>query len=210
MLAIELSPSTTALKHRHLGAIAVLALISVLSSLSGFHGHESISNCWEGLLWGIADPVISLDRLASIVAIGLLSAGIARGALIAASFVLAAVFGTAVHFFYMNLAGADIAIAISTVAIGVMLMSKQPNLILLSLLGALAGLFHGYANAEFIVGAGILPLVVYVLGVTLTQCVLIMSAREINQILPSKISLISLAFAACGIVFLSNSIRAIM
>lgn len=208
MLTVELSTSATRLQRRHAGAIAALVLISLLSSLSGFHVHAPISNSWEGFLWGIADPVISLDRLASLVAIGLLSAGMVRGGLIAAAFVSAGVFGTVIHLFHVDLAGAEIGIAASTIAVGAMLMmSKQPNWVLLSLLGAIAGLFHGYAGTGSAIETGIMPLVIYVLGVTLTQCAVVMSAREVYAMLPKRIRFAGLAFLAIGIVCLRNAIN---
>ncbi len=207
MLSTELSASATLLKHRHIGAIAILVLISLASSLSGSPVHHPIANSWEGFLWGMADPVMNLDCLVSMIAIGLFSANISRGAFIAASFVFAAVFGTVIHLLQLNLVGAEIAIAISVIAFGSMLViSKQLNWILLAFLGAMTGFFHGYAHGEFIIGSEIVSLVTYVLGATLTQSVVVMSTREINPILLSKIHFTGLAFCALGIVFLHRSI----
>ncbi|MEH2398459.1 HupE/UreJ family protein [Nostoc sp.] len=207
---------TLKLMHRHIGAIAALILISLLSSLSGTPDHHTISNCWEGFLWGLADPVIGLDRLAGIVAIGLLSSVFVRGAVIAGCFVLAAVLGIVIHLFQLNLLGTEIAIAISTIVFGTMLMMpNQPNFMVLALVGVSAGLFQGYADAESIIGAGMMSLVAYILGITLTLFAVTMSARkigvamgmgEINRILPWKISIAGFGFCAIGIVFLSNSI----
>lgn len=82
-------------------------------------------------------------------------------------------------------------------------------------MGVSAGLFQGYADAESIIGAGMMPLIAYILGMTLTLFTVAMSAREIgsamgmgeiDQILPWKISIAGFAFCAIGIVFLSNSI----
>ncbi|BAY13180.1 HupE/UreJ family protein [Calothrix sp. NIES-2098] len=211
LTTVELSTSATRLQHRHAGAIASLVLISLLSSLSGFHAHTAISNSWEGLLWGIADPVISLDRLVILVAIGLLSAGMIRGGLIAAAFVSAGVFGTVIHLFHVDLAGAEIGVATSTIAVGAMLMmSKQPNWLLLSLLGAIAGLFHGYASTGSAIETGITPLIIYVLGVTLTQCAVVMSARETYAMLANRTHFAGLAFFAIGIVCLCNAINLVI
>ena len=207
---------TLKLMHRHIGAIAALILISLLSSLSGTPDHHTISNYWEGFFWGLADPVIGLDRLAGIVAIGLLSSVFVRAAVIAGCFVLAAVLGIVIHLFQLNLLGTEIAIAISTIVFGTMLMMpNQPNFMVLALVGVSAGLFQGYADAESIIGAGMMSLVAYILGITLTLFAVTMSARkigvamgmgEINRILPWKISIAGFGFCAIGIVFLSNSI----
>ncbi|MEH1907157.1 HupE/UreJ family protein [Nostoc sp.] len=214
---------TLKLIHRHIGAIAALILISLLSSLSGTPVKHTISNCWEGFLWGLADPVISLNCLVGIIAIGLLSSVFVRGAVIAGCFVLAAVLGIVIHLFQLNLPGTEIAmplagaaIAISTILFGTMLMMpNQLNLIVFALVGISAGLFQGYADAESIIGTGMIPLIAYILGITLTLFVVAMSAREIgvamgmreiNRILPWKMSIAGFAFCAIGIVFLSNLI----
>ncbi|MEH1944761.1 MAG: HupE/UreJ family protein [Nostoc sp.] len=207
---------TLKLMHRHIGAIAALILISLLSSLSGTPADRAISNVWEGFLWGLADPIISLNCLVGIIAIGLLSSVFVWGAAIAGSFVFAAALGIVIHIFQLNFPGTEIAIAISTILFGTMLMMpNQPNFLVLALTSISAGLFQGYANAESIIGAGMLPLVAYILGITLTLFAVVMSAREIgvamgmgeiNRILPWKISIAGFALCAIGIVFLSNSI----
>ncbi|MEA5502671.1 HupE/UreJ family protein [Halotia wernerae UHCC 0503] len=209
--------SLSKLKRRHLGAIAALILISLLSSWSGLPSHHAISNCWEGLLWGIADPVIGLDRLASVVAVGLLSANMIHGALIASSFVLATVLATFMHLYQFNLPGAEIAIAFSSITFGLMLvMPNQFHWLIIALLGLTAGLFQGYSNGQLIVGADIIPLLAYIFGVTLTQYVVVMSARtignsisqnKINEFLPRIIHFVGFAFCAIGIVFLKSSIN---
>ncbi|BAY62893.1 hydrogenase accessory protein [Calothrix brevissima NIES-22] len=210
MLTIDLSTSGNEIKHRHAVAIASLATISLLASLSGFHGHPAISNSWEGLLWGIADPAIDLNRLASLVAIGLLSAAILRGAFIAASFGAAAAFGMVINLFHLNLPGAEIGLAISTIIFSaILLIENKPNWIVISVLGAIAGLLHGYVGVESVVNTGIVPLVIYVMGFALTQCAVLMSVREIYSILPNKITFAGLAFFAIGIVFFGNAIHLI-
>ncbi|MEH2401852.1 HupE/UreJ family protein [Nostoc sp.] len=206
---------TLKLMHRHIGAIAALILISLLSSLSGTPDRHTISNCWEGFLWGLADPIIGLDCLVGIVAIGLLSSVFVRGAAIAGCFVLAAVLGIVIHVFGLNLPGTEIAIAISTIVFSTMLMMpNQPNFTVFALVSVSAGLFQGYADAESVIGAGIISLVAYILGIILTLFAVTMSAKkigvamgmgEINRILPWKISIAGFALCAIGIVFLSNS-----
>ncbi|MBE8967204.1 HupE/UreJ family protein [Nostocales cyanobacterium LEGE 12452] len=207
---------TSKFMDRHVGAIAALILISLLSSLSGTPFDHNISNGWEAFVWGLADPVISLNCLVGIVAIGLLSSVFVRGAAIAGCFVLATVLGIVIHIFQLDLPGTEIAIAISTIVFGTMLMMpNQLNFLVLALVGISAGLFQGYANAESIVSAGTISVVAYILGIALTLFAVAMSAREIgvgmgmgeiNRTLPWKISLAGFALCAIGIVFLSNSL----
>ncbi len=208
--------NTSKFMDRHVGAIAALILISLLSSLSGTPVDHTISNGWEAFVWGLADPVISLNCLVGIVAIGLLSSVFIRGVAIAGCFVFTTILGIVIHLFQLNLPGTETAIAISTIVFGTMLMiPNQLNFLMLALVGISAGLFQGYANAESIVGTGIIPVVAYILGITLTLFAVAMSAREIgvgmgmgeiNRILPWKISLAGFAFCAIGIVFLSNAL----
>jgi urease accessory protein len=63
-----------------MGAMAVLVLISLWTSSGGAPIPHTVSNSWEGFIWGIGYPVISLSRLAGILALALLSARFVRGA----------------------------------------------------------------------------------------------------------------------------------
>jgi urease accessory protein len=226
-IALPTSPNagkfTTSKQYRHLGAIAALVLISLLSSSGGAPVQHTISNCWEGFIWGIADPVIGLDRLAGIVALGLLSARFIRGTWIGLSFVIAACCGQVIHLCQLHIPGAEIAmsttsgaIAICTIIFGVMLvLPTQISWLVCAILSITAGLFQGYADSQAIIGVDMVTLVAYVIGVTLTQTVIVMCAREIgtiinkgaiNQMLPRTISWIGLTFCAIGIVFLGNAV----
>ncbi|MFH7026512.1 MAG: HupE/UreJ family protein [Heteroscytonema crispum UTEX LB 1556] len=198
-------------------AIACLILISVLSTFAGVPAHHTIANSWSGLLWGLAHPVIGLDRLVTVIAIGLLSAGVVGGATLPLSFVLATICGTDIHLFQINLPSAEIAIAFSTIVFSAILaIPNRPNWLLLLVLSATAGLFHGYTYGESIIGTEITPLIAYVSGITLTQYVVAMSAkviydtmhiREFNQIsYQKKMHLAGFAFCAIGIVIASKSI----
>jgi urease accessory protein len=215
---------TSKIVDRHIGAIAVLILISLLSSLSGTPADHAISNSWEGFIWGIANPVVSLNCLVGIIAIGLLSAIFVRGALIIGFFNLAAVLGIVIHLFQLNLPGTEIAIAqsvgiaiaICTIILATMLMMpNQLNFIVIALMGVSVGLFQGYAHGQSITGVGTIPLIAYILSITLTQVAVAVSVREIgtvmgmgeiNQILPWKISIAGFSLCAIAIVFLSHSI----
>ncbi|GAX40604.1 hydrogenase accessory protein [Tolypothrix sp. NIES-4075] len=198
------------LLHRHVYAIASLLLISLLSSFT-LTQHLAISNWFDGFLGGLAHPVLGLHHLVSVVAIGLISGVVVRGALIPAGFVFATLLGTINHLLYLNLPGAETAIAFFTIVFAVMLaIPSQPNLIVLVLLTATAGLFHGYTYGQAILETPISSQIAYMLGLTLTQFVVAMSAREIGNIISvgklQNIRNAGFAFWAIGIVFLSYSI----
>ncbi|WP_430794832.1 HupE/UreJ family protein [Trichormus azollae] len=70
-----------------------------------------MSKSWEEFIGGIADPVISLSRLASILALGLLSARFVRGTWIGVFFVLSALCGQILDLSELNLQGAEMVVA---------------------------------------------------------------------------------------------------
>jgi urease accessory protein len=112
-----------------------------------------------------------LDHLAFVVAIGLVAAGQPWRYGIPLGFVLASLLGTGIHLAGWDPLGlTELAIASSVVLFGLLLV--QPRQIpswLLLIGGSLAGLFHGYAYAETIIGAQPMPWVGYLLGLSTVQ-----------------------------------------
>lgn len=198
------------LLYRHISAIAALVLISLLSSRSGLPSDHEISNPWDGFLWGIADPVLSFDNFVSIIAIGLLAAGMVSGSWMAISFVLAAILGTVIHLSQISVPGREIAIAIISVTFGVMLLMSRPKFLTLLLLIAIAGLLQGYFSSELIVGADTITSVFYIVGATLTQYAVAMSSKKIGDTLqisgtlPRIKSFVGFAMCALSIVFFQS------
>ncbi len=198
-------------------ALACIALLSAGQQVLAHHAIDgrTPSNFFEGFLSGLAHPVIGLDHFAFVVAIGLLAAGQVSSAFIPTGFVLAALAGTGIHLLSIDLPAAEIAIALSVVTFGAMLvMPNRPNSFVLAMLAAIAGLFHGYAYGEAIVGAQMTPLLAYLLGFTLIQYVVALVAQAIGngviqQTVNKPFQLMRFAgFAICaiGVVFLTNSI----
>jgi urease accessory protein len=216
LVASKSSNLLTSKQQGLLGAIAILVVISLLTSAGGSPIEHNVSSTWEGFIWGIADPVISLDRFAGIVALGLFSARFTRGNWLNITFVIAAICGQLINLSPVILPASGIAIAICTIALGVMLVTPIPiHWLAIALLSATAGIFQGYSDATSIIGAETLTMIIFVISVAFTQTVIIMSARkigvnfginEINQILPKIIRFAGLVFCAIGIVFLGYSI----
>jgi urease accessory protein len=199
------------LLYRHVYAIASLLVISLVSSFT-LSQPPAILNWFDGFLGGVAHPVLGLHHLITVVAIGLLSGVVVRGALVPVAFVLATLLGTINHLLYLNIPGAETAIAFFTIVFAVMIaIPNQPNLMVLVLLTATAGLFHGYSYGPAILETPITSQIAYMLGLTLIQYVVAMSAREIGNIISmEKLQNIrntcGFAFWAMGIVFLGYSI----
>lgn len=128
----------------------------------------------DGLLSGLAHPVIGLDHLAFLVGAGLLAAMFStRGALAAiALFVAAGVAGTLLHLAGIGLGPVEAVVALTCVAAGVALLRSEAGALKPGLIGlgfALAGLFHGHAYAESVVGAEPTPVAGYLVGLALVQ-----------------------------------------
>jgi urease accessory protein len=200
-------------------AVTFLILICVLSTAQQAIAHHATggntpSNFLEGFLSGLAHPVIGLDHFAFVVAIGLLAAGQVFGVFIPTGFVLAALVGTGIHLFSFDLPATEMAIAVSVITFGAMLvMPNKPNWLVLTGLGAIAGLFHGYAYGESIIGAGMTPLFAYLLGFTLIQYAVALVALLIGNFVSQEASvqslpllrLAGLAICSIGVVFLTSS-----
>ncbi|TVQ08475.1 MAG: urease accessory protein UreJ [Leptolyngbya sp. DLM2.Bin27] len=160
----------TALGRRVLLAVSALLLLP-LPSLAHHPLEGRVPATFaEGFLSGLAHPVIGLDHLAVVVAVGLLAAVSAGGAAIPVAFGVAAMVGTGLHLAAITLPAAELVIAASVLGFGVLLALKdRPQSAVMIGLAALAGLFHGFAYGEAIFGAQTLPLVAYLTGFTAVQ-----------------------------------------
>lgn len=95
-----------------------------------------------------------------------------------ALFVAMTLLGTALHLMRVDVAAVEALVALSVLAAGALLATNrlQPLALLLPL-AALAGLLHGYAYGESIVGAESTPLVAYLIGFGLVQFAIASGAR---------------------------------
>jgi urease accessory protein len=205
---------------RYLGLIASAVAIAFFAIPQPAYAHHAIGgktpvNLIDSFLSGLAHPVIGLDHLAFVVAIGLLAVGQRRGALLPVGFVVAAMLGTIIHVLQIDLPAAEIAIALSVIIFGAMLLWRnRPHWWVILGLGAIGGLFHGYAYGESIVGAQMSPLFAYLLGFTLIQYgVAVVAFLAGNLALqksanssPTWLRLSGLAICAIGVVFLTSSV----
>ena len=157
---------------RHGAQLAALAIGAMFGPAAGAHhaiGGRIPSTGWEGLLSGLAHPILGLDHFAFVVAAGLIAALHRRGALIPVAFVIASLVGTGIHLLSWELPTAEPMISLSVLAFGVLLIARQLRLPIVMFLASAAGIFHGYAYGESIVGAEMTPLSAYLLGLALVQ-----------------------------------------
>lgn len=202
---------------RGIAILATLIFLTTIESAMAHHpmGGKTPGNLWEGLLSGMGHPIIGVDHLAFILAVGLIGAATPNGISILASFLATAILGTGIHLLSFDLPLTEIAIAFSVVAFGAILTLKQRlNTLLLIIFAALAGVFHGYAYGEAIIGAEITALFSYLVGFTAMQLFIALLAMKLAELVNNYwqnksfplMHFIGLAISAIGVVFLTNSI----
>jgi len=119
----------------------------------------------QGLLSGLGHPVIGIDHLLFVIAVGLLASRFPRGYLLPLPFLIATLAGALVHLGGADLPLAEILIAASVLLLGTVLaLPVRLPVVAAATLLALAGLAHGYAYAESIIGAEPAPLLAYAIG----------------------------------------------
>lgn len=140
---------------------------------------------WEGLLSGIGHPVIGLDHLAFVIAAGVLAAGVAeRGTrlLLPLLFLGGGMAGTLLHLAGIGLGPVEAVIAASLLVAGALLMARAtPSSGMLGAFFAAAGLFHGHAFAEAVVGSETGPVLAYLLGLAVTQAAIAYGAMALAR-----------------------------
>jgi urease accessory protein len=195
-----------------LGAIAVCGWLFTLSPAWAHHAMDSKlpSNGWEGFLSGLAHPVIGLDHLAFVIAIGILSAQLIRGWQLPIFFLVTAMLGTGIHLTQISLPLPEVGVAVSVLVLGIILVLKQRlEFAMLAGLFAIAGLFHGYAYGEAIFGAEMTPLVSYLLGFTTIQAAISFAVYKASQLTQNPVLTRSYGMLVCtiGAVFLATSLK---
>jgi urease accessory protein len=124
----------------------------------------------EGLLSGLAHPLIGLDHFIFVIGVGLLAARFTRGFWLPPVFLVGGGIGTAVNIARGNIPFAELGVVLSVLILAAVLLWPKPQRF--SLLGAffgLAGFFHGFALAEAIIGAERAPLIGYLAGLVAIQ-----------------------------------------
>jgi urease accessory protein len=155
----------------------MLTLLAEPAAAHHVMGGRMPANFTEGLLSGLGHPVIGLDHLAAVVAIGCIAASQSRGATLAIGFVIAMVFGTVVHIGEATIPASEILVAISVLMLGSAMLRVRPVLPTVAFgLFTLAGFFHGYALGESIAGAEPTPLYAYLAGLAAIQSAIALGA----------------------------------
>jgi urease accessory protein len=153
--------------------LGVLALMMVIAQPAWAHhpmDGKLPQTFLQGLLSGFGHPVIGVDHLAAIVGIGILAALAGRSAAVVLAFSVSVIAGVGLHLSGIDLPASELFVGLTTLLIGALVILRQSiSAGRALLLFALAGLVHGYALGESIVGAETSPLVAYLLGLLIMQ-----------------------------------------
>jgi urease accessory protein len=200
-------------------AVKLSAIFSILLTLAfpayAHHpsGGEVSITFLEGFLSGLGHPVIGLDHLVFVISVGLLASTVARGFWIPIAFVLTALAGTGLHLMLVDLPMVEIIISASVLVSGILLARlEKPNAAIIAVLAGVAGLFHGYAYGEAIIGATAVPLTAYLLGFTFIQATIALSAYKVAMTVkkssvarPNFLRFAGYIFIGSGLAFIAAS-----
>jgi urease accessory protein len=167
----------------------------------------------QGLLSGLGHPVIGLDHLATIVAVGCLAAGQRLGAGLVVGFVVAMAAGVAAHVQGVTLAGTDMMTALGVVVLGAALLRGGGFAFgSAAAIFAAAGLLNGYAFGESIFGAETAPLYAYLAGLVAIQASIGIAVMTAARTLrdagrdPAPLRLVGAGIAGIGIALAAAQI----
>ncbi len=139
----------------------------------------------QGLLAGLAHPVLGPDHLLFLVIAGCL-ASLLPGRVcyaVAAVFVAGALLGVIGHIAGVGLSFTEVAIALSVLIGGVLMCHERRwRAQTLGLVLAGSAVFHGYAYAESIVGAETAPMGAYLTGLSVIQFFIIVGLAAVLKL----------------------------
>ncbi len=155
----------------------------------------------DGLLSGLAHPIIGIDHFAALVAVACLASAHPTGWLLVVSFVVAMVAGVAIHVRGTTLPAAEIIVALSVIVLGaVLLRSRSLYTGVALVLFIAAGLTHGYALGESIYGSQSSPLAAYFIGLVAIQSAVALSVMfAARALLRRKSEILTLRLVGAGI-----------
>jgi urease accessory protein len=169
-------------------APAVLLLSALATPALAHHDMDGKlpATFMEGLISGLLHPVIGLDHLLAIVAIGVLSTRLASGAWFALTFVAASMLGTGLHLASLDLAASEVLVAATVVVFGAVLLSSSfaralDSVVRWAPLAVLGGALHGYAYGEAIVGSTPGPLAAYLFGFSIVQMAVVLAVGRLAR-----------------------------
>ena len=169
-------------------------------------GGNTPATLWQGLLSGLAHPVIELDHLLILMGIATATA-FARIApkqalMLLLTYVAFSALGTVIRVSDLTIPLAETAVAMSLLAIGLWLWATKLPGVVVTGLWVSGGFFHGFAYGEAVTGAEATPLIAYLSGLAFIQVALMagiyLTVRSLTLVAEKNLRL--LACTTSGIV----------
>lgn len=170
--------------RRQFFALSLMALLPLPAAAHHPMDGAMPQTLWQGFASGIGHPVIGLDHLAFLLAAGVLAAALPRGEALRAiaGFLAAGMVGLALHMAGIGLGMTEALVSASVLLAGLaLLITKRVPAPALLLGFALAGLFHGHAFAEAVIGAEATPIIAYLAGLAVIQGGLMLGAMALAR-----------------------------
>jgi urease accessory protein len=209
------SPGEKAMKRQLVRLCLGLGASALVSAPAFAHhvmGGRMPATFGEGILSGLGHPVIGLDHLAAVVAVGCLAAAHRSASVLAVVFVLAMTGGVALHLHGTAVPGAEILVALTVLALGVLIVRGNISAGTAAVLFAMVGVIHGYALGESIYGAERAPLYAYLIGLAVIQSVIALAATHVTRSLAraspdlSAVRLAGAGIAGIGLAILMQQV----
>ncbi len=187
--------------------IAVTAAAIAALSTSPAAAHHAMdgelpSTFMQGLLSGLGHPVIGPDHLAFIVALGIAAAVVPGSLAVIATFVALSAAGVLIHIAKLDVPMVEPLVALTVLLAGAALVwSRSVTRPMWVALAAVAGLLHGYAFGELIVGAERTVLGAYIVGIALITALIATAVMTIARkvLVPDGIPAPSLKIAGAAL-----------
>ena len=170
--------------RRQISILSLLALLPLPAAAHHPMDGAMPQTLWQGFASGIGHPVIGLDHLAFLLTAGVLAAALPRGEAFRAmaGFLAAGMLGLTLHMAGIGYGMTEALVAASVLLAGVaLLVVKRVSAPALLTGLALAGLFHGHAFAEAVIGAEATPILAYLAGLAVIQGALMLGAMALTR-----------------------------
>jgi urease accessory protein len=150
------------------------------------------TSAFQGFLSGLAHPVIGIDHLAFLVAMGVAATFTSRPLLTPLTFIACTVIGCLLLMGGVQIPLVEIGVVASVIVVGALVASGRTySVVFYLLLFALAGALHGSAYGGAIVGAETTPIMAYLAGFSVIQYAIAIGAGVMIR----RISIETNAFA---------------
>jgi urease accessory protein len=170
----------------------IVMFMSLLTLSGGAQAHHPMAgqaavSAFEGLISGFAHPIIGLDHLFFVVSIGLIAVVLGASLVrLVAAFTISSLSGLLLHVNAIGVPGVELAIAVSVMLAGVVIVKQFSGQTTAAILVAGAGLFHGFAYGEAIYGSPAAAVTAYFIGIGLVQCCIAVSVFKASQLLLAR------------------------